>query len=100
MKNSNYDPNEIGGWLVVTAKPRESFYVFASQDTQPGDYVQIQEKGIDPRFPDQGSKHATRGNRSLIVLREDLVFVKGGLDEVVRQIKEGTFQLKKTGEQQ
>jgi len=95
MANQNYDPNKMGGRLIIKLNPGEKFYVIASPDTQPGHYTQIEEKSAT----EQSSIHNVIGHRSLVVLREELIERCGGLNEVVRQIKAGTFQLRR-GEQQ
>lgn len=98
MTNADYEPNNIGGFLVIWRKPGEKFYVIASPDTQPGHYAEIRQGEIQTENLQsgeywQGSRHIVTGHKSLIILRQEIVDGKGGLDAVVKQIKERTFRL-------
>ena len=88
MLNPNYDSSESDHGLVIELYPKEKFYVIASPDTQPGDCCQVKE--IEVRA--ESSRHLITANKSLVIIRDAHLARLGGLDEIVRQIKERSFK--------
>ena len=76
--------------LIISRKLEESYYLLANRQINPGEYIKI--KKIE--YSGSGTRDFIDAPESVVILREEVVDERGGLEEVIRQIKEGIFKFK------
>ena len=66
--------------LSITRKPGESYYLFVKEMVLPEEYIRIEAR--------TENKVVIDAPQEILILREELVNKKGGLENIVKQIRE------------
>ena len=80
--------------LLIKSKEKEEYYLFVSGDLKLGDYIRINKKEIRNDGYGTFSRDHIEAPSGLTILRKEIVDEMGGLENVINQIRQGTFKFK------
>lgn len=80
--------------LVISRGIDESYFLLANRQINPGEYIEIKRIQIRKDYSGPIAKDLIAAPMGVVILREELVDEIGGLEEVIKQMKEGVFKFK------
>ena len=81
--------------LIISRAEKESYYLFIGKNLETGNYIRIEKDNVgyfDYDTNRKCSKDFIDAPPQVIILREEIV-KREGLENIVKQIKEGNFEL-------
>ena len=79
--------------LIISRRTEESYYLFIHGPVAIGDYIKITHRNGYDRDVGVGKEDVV-APENILILREEIVKEIGGLENIVKQIKEGTFKFR------
>lgn len=80
--------------LVITRAEDESYYLIVCKPLNPGDYVKINKSSIRYDYGRLKARDLIDAPDDVLILRREHIEECGGLENVIRRIKEGRFYKK------